>query len=146
MLTIAAPVWGATLDHFRRCGAGRRECVAYWVGPANQPGVVDRVAHPEHEATVGFYQVHEDWLHSFWLELALSRESVRAQVHTHAGEAFHSPIDDGWPIVHTPGFLSLVIPNFATEPVAARDLYLAEIGVGGRWRQVDVDAHLGGDR
>jgi proteasome lid subunit RPN8/RPN11 len=143
MLTVATPVWEATLDHVRRCGDGRRECVVYWVGPADQTGVVDRVVHPVHRATAGYYELDDAWVTKFWLELARSGATVRVQVHTHAFSAFHSATDDKWPLVHVPGFLSLVIPNFGLGPLHADELFLVEIDDAGRWRRVDPQERLG---
>ena len=45
--------------------------------------------------------------------LAAAKRSVKAQIHTHPGEAFHSASDDRWPIVSQAGFISIVLPNFA---------------------------------
>ena len=36
-----------------------------------------------------------------------------AQVHSHPGEAFHSPADDRWAIPRQVGALSIVLPFFA---------------------------------
>lgn len=40
-----------------------------------------------------------------------------AQVHTHPADAFHSAEDDEYPICTQQGALSIVIPNFAREPL-----------------------------
>jgi len=64
------------------------------------------------------------------------------QVHTHPGEAFHSRTDDRFPIIHTPGFLSLVIPDYGLGPVGFAGAYLAELGSDGRWREVAAPARL----
>lgn len=143
MVVVPAPVWTETLAHFRRCGAGRRECVAYWTGPALHPEVVDAVVHPVHTASAGSYELDSTWLHSFWVELGRLRRSVRVQVHTHAFEAFHSRTDDLWPIVHVPGFLSLVVPNFA-DAFSTPQLFLTEIDQHGTWTEVDLGARLAG--
>jgi hypothetical protein len=65
-----------------------------------------------------------------------------ASGHTHPGEAFHSSIDDEFPIIHKPGFLSLVIPNFGLGPVGFADAYLAEIQPNGRWNEVSISSRL----
>lgn len=143
MIVVPAIVWSKTLAHFRRCGAGRRECAIYWTGPADGAGTVDAAVHPVHTASAGSYELNDDWLHHFWVGLGRERRSVRVQVHTHAFEAFHSRTDDLWPIVHVPGFLSLVIPNFATK--FERDgLFLAEVDGHGTWKQVHLDSRLKG--
>jgi len=93
--------------------------------------------HPRHEARGDGFQLDEAWLTKFWNELAETRSGIRAQVHTHPQRAFHSPTDDTWPIVHTAGFLSLVIPNFAMGPVSLEGSYLTMIEDNGNWNRVD---------
>jgi hypothetical protein len=56
--------------------------------------------------TPKFLMTHR--LNQFWLDLVNRSVGIRVQVHTHPFEAFHSATDDGYPIVHSPGFLSLV--------------------------------------
>ena len=60
----------------------------------------------------------------------------------HPGAAFHSGIDDDWPIVQTAGFLSLVIPRFALGKIGFDGAYLAELDDNGVWREVDVRARI----
>ena len=64
------------------------------------------------------------------------------QVHTHPGRAFHSATDDRFPIVHLPGFLSLVIPNFGLGPVTFDGAYLAELTETGDWKKVPVTSRF----
>jgi len=92
--------------------------------------------HPEHEANAGGFVLDDRWLNGFWLALAEANMGIRVQVHTHPAEAFHSAVDDAFPIIHTPGFLSLVIPNFGLGPVGFNDAFLTEIQHDGRWREV----------
>lgn len=104
-----------------------------WISPWDSPGVIARVVHGEHRGHAGDFQVDDAWLNTFWLELAQIRHGVRVQVHTHPYEAFHSATDDAFPIVHTPGFLSLVIPDFGMRAPSLDDSYLAEIAETGAW-------------
>jgi hypothetical protein len=138
VLTVGPGIWNATLDQLRRCGAGRAECVCYWTGPADAPDRIDKFVHPRHTASAGHYDLDDAWLHRFWVALGESGRSVRAQVHTHVTVAFHSGTDDTFPIVHTPGFLSLVIPNAAAGWATDDELWLAEIDGHGNWRRVGV--------
>src|SRR5262245_3753477 len=116
-------VWAATLEHLRRCGVDR-ECVVYWTARVDEPELVVDVVHPVHTSTRWHYEVAGSWLTKFAIELYRRRQTVRAQVHTHQGAAFHSRSDDAWPLVHTPGFLSLVLPRFARDPQVAESMYL----------------------
>lgn len=135
-LQLPAPQLRETFARLRHCGQGRRECQVLWVGPWADPLRVTRVVHPLHDARGDGFELSSAWLTGFWHELAARREGVRAQVHTHPGEAFHSATDDAWPIIHTAGFLSLVIPDFASGPVGFERTYLAEIQPDGRWVEV----------
>lgn len=139
MTTLAPHIWHATIEQFRACGAGRRECVVYWVGPAGDPSIVDEVTHPAHAASRTHYEVDDSWLNPFWLALADRSRSVRVQVHTHAGRAFHSPTDDAWPLIRQEGFLSLVVPGFAHNPAPSiSDLYLVRLDRNLDWERVDA--------
>jgi hypothetical protein len=131
-----------TFEQFRKCGCGRRECQALWVGPWSDPLAITDVIHPKHSGHMGGFTIDEGWLHQFWLELGRTDRGIRLQVHTHPGEAFHSATDDAYPIIHKPGFLSLVIPNFALGPVGFKDAYLTEIQPDGRWRQADINERI----
>ena len=133
VLGIPEKVWRDTIEHFRGCGAGRRECVVYWVGPAANEMEVDEAVHPRHAATRVSYEISNQWLNTFWIDLARRHRSVRAQVHTHAGLAGHSWTDDHWALVYTPGFLSVVLPYFGLTEVGADQIFVAELDQAGRW-------------
>lgn len=132
----------ATFEHFRQCGRGRDECQALWTSSWSSPERLTRVVHPKHTAHPGGFVVDDAWLNKFWLELGATNSGIRVQVHTHPREAFHSKSDDDHPIIHKPGFLSLVIPNFALGPVGFKDAFLTEIQPNGRWQQVEIESRL----
>jgi hypothetical protein len=98
--------------------------------------------HPKHAGHFGGFVLDDAWLNDFWLALGATNTGVRVQVHTHPGEAFHSRTDDEYPIIHTPGFLSLVIPNFGLGPVGFDEAYLTEIQPSGRWKEVTTASRL----
>lgn len=126
----------------RRCGAGRRECQVLWTSPWIDPARVTTVIHPVHHAQGDGFELDGEWLTTFWRELVEGGTGVRVQVHTHPGRAFHSATDDEWPIVHTPGFLSLVIPRFGLGEVGFEGAYLAELGTDGRWCETSITDRL----
>ena len=134
--SIAGGLWLDTFATLKRCGAGRRECQVLWVGPWADIGQISRVVHPVHAARGGGFQLDDRWLNAFLFDLGRRGEGVRVQVHTHPGSAFHSKTDDDWPIVHVPGFLSLVIPRFAAGGPTFSGTYLTELQANGRWKQV----------
>jgi len=97
---------------------------------------VNGVEHPIHQRSPFGYEVHDGWLTDFWKRLALSKQSIKAQVHTHPGEAFHSATDDHWPIVSQPGFLSIVIPDFAIGDVSLNSAWIGRLHEDGIWYSV----------
>lgn len=131
-----------TFAKFRECGRGRRECQVLWLSSWNSPESIVEIVHPKHEGHMGGFVLEDCWLSEFWVRLGRDNMGVRIQVHTHPSEAFHSPTDDDFPIVHTPGFLSLVIPNFGLGPVGFDAAYLTEIQPDGRWREVLITDRL----
>jgi hypothetical protein len=131
-----------TFAVLRRCGEGRRECLVLWVSPWACPEKVDAVVHPRHRAWTDGVEVNGQWITEFWNHLAREGLGVRVQVHTHRRGAFHSPTDDGWPIVNSPGFLSLVLPRFALGAIGFDGAYLAELGVNGEWASVAVHERI----
>jgi hypothetical protein len=131
-----------TFKHFRACGSGRRECQVLWLSSWNSPRHIDKVMHPRHRAHLDGFVLDDQWLSDFWLELGNTNKGIRVQVHTHPTEAFHSPTDDAFPIIHKPGFLSLVIPNFGLGPIGFNEAFLTEIQPDGRWQQVAISSRL----
>jgi hypothetical protein len=122
-----------SFDVFRSCGQGRRECVVFWTGPLDEANSVDEIVHPRHRSGVGGYEIEPDWLPQFWLDLYKRRRALRVQVHTHPGAAYHSSVDDDFPAVHTAGFLSLVIPDFACAEQTLERVALFERDERGVW-------------
>ena len=135
---VLAQVFG----HLRSCGAGRRECVVYLTGPVDNPQLIDGVVHPAHTAGPGGYDLDSASIAELWRELLASRRSIRMQAHTHPGAAYHSSRDDALAIVHTPGFLSLVIPNFASGQIGLDHAFLAERAQDGRWTEAPMAERL----
>jgi len=137
---ISNELLGRTFHDLRSCGEGKRECQVVWISPWRSSDLISQVVHTSHTASGAGFTVVEPWLTSLWQRLAAEGVGVRVQVHTHPGRAFHSHTDDHWPIIHTPGFLSLVIPNFGMGSVGFEGAYLAKLGGDGRWYEADIGA------
>lgn len=139
ILRLASSVLGTTFEVLRSCGRSECECVVYWVGPAGADAV-DGVEHPTHRRSPFGYQIDDSWLTRFGLDLGRRQRSVKAQVHTHPGAAFHSQTDDDWPIVAQPGFLSVVIPNFAMNGITLKNAWIGRLQQNGTWRELTSPA------
>src|SRR5262249_36916779 len=107
---LPRPILRQTFMYFRACGHGQQECQALWLSSSSPPEQTSEVAPPQHDAHIGGFVLENRWLDAFWRRLGRDNMGVRIQVHTHPGAAYHSRTDDDYPIVHTPGFLSLVLP------------------------------------
>lgn len=142
MLRLSACVLRETVLTLAWCGNGRCECVVYWTGPKDEKGMVDGWEHPAHRRSPYGYQVEDSWLTAYWFRLADENRSIRAQIHTHPGEAFHSATDDQWPIVSTEGFVSLVVPNFARGSIDLTQIWAGILDKDGVWKQVPTTSIL----
>jgi hypothetical protein len=131
-----------TFTIFRTCGQGRNECVVYWAGPVSEPAVVDRVIHPDHDGAPDYYEIASEWLNTIWPRLYKEQIAIRVQVHTHGRRAFHSKLDDEFPLLQTEGFRSLVVPNFGLGAIGLEATYLAELHPGGVWLELNPPTEL----
>lgn len=142
MFAISANLIAATFAQFRQCGQGCRECQVLWVSPWSSVGTIERVVHPKHKSHAGGFEIDSGWISNFWSELADDASGIRLQVHTHPFEAFHSSIDDKFPIIHKAGFLSLVIPDFGLGPPSFSKAFLTEIQADGTWKEIPIKKRL----
>jgi hypothetical protein len=134
-LRLPSDIVHRTFHTLRECGRGECECAVYWTGPA-AGDVVDGYEHPIHRRSPFGYEVEDNWLTQFWKQLAASKRSVKVQVHTHPGEAFHSATDDQWPIVSQEGFVSIVIPDFAAGEPSLDRAWIGSLQADGKWRHL----------
>lgn len=134
-LRVAGEVLPATFKALQNCGQGECECAVYWTGP-NDDRSVDGVEHPIHKRSPFGYEIESDWLTDFWKRLAGAKRSVKAQIHTHPGDAFHSASDDRWPIVSQAGFISIVLPNFASGRPTLKDAWVGVMRPNGCWQHL----------
>jgi hypothetical protein len=125
-----------TFDQLRVCGDGRRECVVYWTSATDETDRVTEVVHPQHTASALGDEVDSAWVNEFFLDLRHRRRTVRVQVHTHPGRASHSEVDDGFALAPATGFISLVLPDFATGAPGLAQSHLVVMKPDGAWQAV----------
>lgn len=115
----------------RACGRNAAECVVYVTAPTRRRAIATDLVHPQHAATAASTEVDEDELERIW-DLLLERQTtIVLQVHSHPGAAYHSSTDDCWPIIHRPGFPSLVLRSFGARGL--EDAHLTVYQRDGRW-------------
>jgi hypothetical protein len=143
---IAKGMLERTFEHFHECGEGRRECVVLWAGPQSRQDFADEVIHPLHTASFGSYDIDGPYVSRLWRGLADRSQILRAQVHTHPCMAYHSPRDDALALVHTAGYLSLVVPNFGQGSIELSSCHLAIRRADGSWTSADPDKTIAIER
>ena len=139
---VPAHVLAETFGLMRQCGRGCRECQVLWTSSWSDPTIITGVVHPQHKSHAGGFQLDSNWITDFWREMSRTGQGIRVQIHTHPQEAFHSITDDAYPIIHSVGFLSLVIPDFAMGSISLERSYLAEIAPDGGWLEALPESRL----
>ena len=107
-----------TIRVFRDYGNQFLEACALWVGvDSEKVFYIKEVWFPPQENSIIDYYVSDIDVHQINVKLNKKNYSAIAQLHTHPNSAFHSCIDDEYPILTLPGSLSIVIPDFANIPI-----------------------------
>lgn len=107
-----------TIKVFRDYGNQFLEACALWVGVDSEKVFhIKEVWFPPQENSIIDYYVSDINVHQINVKLNKKKYSAIAQLHTHPDGAFHSCIDDEYPILTLPGSLSIVIPDFANIPI-----------------------------
>ncbi len=114
----------------------RSEAYTVWVGELQLDHAVVREAWPVMaEADSRHAMVSFDDVLELGARVAARKWFILAQLHTHGGRAFHSSTDDAYPISSQVGFLSIVVPNFGSDPPGVGWAYYEHEGAG-RWRSI----------
>lgn len=143
---IPAGVVATTQRYFRQVGQKGMEAIGYWTGTfaGNDARVVD-VLFPskfakKRSGSWGHARVDLDTAFHVGQEIRKREQYLLIQLHTHPLEAFHSWIDDEYPISHRLGFVSIVIPRFAKYPMDDQSTWKVYEYLGAAsWRQLDAD-------
>ena len=121
----------SVIDVLADCGGGRNECIVYATARLDSPWMADAFIHPRHASTPVSTTVESSELHRVWDELREARRKIVLQIHSHPGSAFHSSTDDNFPIIHSVGFPSLVLPSFGKRGLTGAHLAIYE--GDGKW-------------
>ena len=116
-----------TLAHLRAGGAQGCEEFAFWSGHVvdNGTAIVTRAFHPRTLQGRGHVSIDDDAQLLAMTDIVHEHdELVICQLHTHPADAFHSSADDAGAYTDEAGFLSLVLPSFATHDLASAETFL----------------------
>jgi hypothetical protein len=108
-----------TQTALRAYGIREQEGRVIWFGKYRSPDVFEftRSAVPQQETSWAETIVDHDEILLQAQEAVSRGEELGAQVHTHPGAAFHSAVDNQFPIIREVGGLSIVIPDYAEAPL-----------------------------
>ena len=127
--------------HLKRVGTRGMEGFAIWAG--TREGSIFQVSQTVIPAQRGVRSasgvcvtIGPEELHRLNVWLYENKLAVVAQIHSHPGRAYHSETDDTFPIATAIGCLSLVIPDFATQPFSLARCAVYRLSPAGRWREV----------
>lgn len=142
---VPATVLSATVRELHAVGGGEREAFVLWGGVVSDDGrevAVTSAVLPAQTASRSadglLVVVEGDALFAVNKQLYGRGELLVGQVHTHPGVAYHSPTDDGYPLVTLIGALSLVIPDFGRYGIDHQDRWAwYRLRARGVWEQLD---------
>lgn len=80
--------------------------------------------------------VDGDELHKLNVWLSGTGLRILAQIHSHPTNAYHSTTDDDFAIATAAGSLSLVIPDFASQPFDLKRTAVYRLNTRGEWFEV----------
>lgn len=116
--TLSEHLLAETVARLREEGQFQMESIVFWIGSVEASrGAISQLVVPRGPGVFKHpYQVRvsENIIAGICELLDPPRAILLGQVHTHMYEAFHSPTDDRFSL-GTPGYLSLVVPNFARD-------------------------------
>lgn len=86
------------------------------------------------------YSIGGEELHRINVFLYENDLSLISQIHSHPNEAYHSDTDDTYPIVTTVGGLSIVVPNFAADPIEINNWAVFRLSERNMWVELNIDS------
>jgi hypothetical protein len=147
IVTIPQSIIAETHALLRESGIEGYEAIALWAGTfsAGSQFDVSAVIRPAQRAT----RTNDGLLASvdgtelFRVNKLLNDRGLRllAQLHTHPTDAYHSDTDDTFPLLSARGSLSIVVPDFARDPLSFDKCAVYQLEAGNVWREL-VLAHV----
>jgi hypothetical protein len=103
-----------TEKHLKEHGNYGNEGMVLWSGvrTKNHQAFVKSYIHPFQHCTAVSYEVPLSEAQRLNILLEQKKEVIIAQIHSHPGIAYHSGIDDQFPVTFKIGFFSVVVPRF----------------------------------
>lgn len=130
-----------TQRFLRSHGANGHEAYMLWAGGFSEhEAYVTTCVEPEVPTRPGGVKIPTRKMTQINRALLERDQLLVAQVHSHPGQAFHSNVDERKAVTFHEGFVSIVVPDYASTSVAdlqACGVYRYHIGQG--WRQLTAE-------
>jgi hypothetical protein len=143
---VSRRILDETQRFLRRQGMELREGIVLWITSAPRTAAetpITRVVVPEQDAPTileGCYIIVPlAYRQRLTRELDAAGERIVAQVHSHPGEAFHSDVDDRYPVVHHQGAYSLVVPDFCKAAIDFETMAVFRLTNWPNWTELNPD-------
>lgn len=88
------------------------------------------------------YFVEDEELYRINKWLYEKKLSLISQIHSHPREAYHSNTDDEYALVTKVGGFSIVVPNFASDPIEVDNWEVYQLQKGRQWARLDQHKRL----
>jgi hypothetical protein len=140
-LEIPRSIFNSTIQNLQENGLQDKEGIAFWTGTLNDTtaqikNVIFADSYPEFENQELFARV--PLMASFKIGESIHQrnEKLFVQIHSHPFEAFHSFVDNKYPISHKIGFLSIVVPYFGKNVIDLSQCKVYEYLGNGKWKEL----------
>lgn len=116
-------LWSSLTAELCRRGAGQHEAGAFLLGnrTGTRSDVTDVIFYDQLDPQAyssGVCILHANAIAELWRRCREKSLTVVADVHTHPGAAWQSVSDKANPMVARSGHVAIILPDFATAPVA----------------------------
>ena len=133
-----------TYTFLKATGKRNLEGVALWAGSEEGDAFVVKYSIIPKQNSYNLedgllYNVDGEELYKLGVWLHENKMKLIAQIHTHPGAAYHSETDDAYPIVTKEGSLSIVIPDFAANPMSIHEWAIYRLLPGKGWYPLNED-------
>ena len=124
---IQASAISETEETIRSAGQDGYELFVIWSGSHDGDTFTVAEVHVPHQISYKLdgglcVRIDGSELHRLNVWLYESQQVIGAQIHSHPVEAFHSEIDDTYPIATLDGSLSIVLPFFGRDGFGSKDI------------------------
>lgn len=144
LIAIPRQVVEATWEFLAACGREHYEGVVLWLGIVDtaNTGHVLRELIPRqygYRSKDGVaVQIPDEEIAAILAALPTAL-LILCRIHSHPTEAYHSAQDDLNRLLSHVGAISIVVPDFAQDPIDLQDCSVNELDESHRWRELDGD-------